>query len=69
MNNKSLNKILIKQATDNNKKFFYKRSGNCDPSKCGGACCRYTVSKMFEGDQYFEKLTLFTQSSNSYFQV
>ena len=49
MTNDKLNEQLISDA-DAKKKYYYKRVGECDPSKCGGACCRYTIAGMhYEG--------------------
>jgi len=55
MTNKEINEININNAKDSKKKCYYKRIGKCDPGKCGGACCRYTIANMFE-DNYFDKI-------------
>ena len=57
MTNSEVNKILLHEAKAKEKKHFYKRCGRCDPRKCGGACCRYTIAPMFDRDSYFAKIT------------
>ena len=55
MTNQELNKSHIKTARNNGKKYYYKRSGECKPEICGGACCRYILSPVFD-DNYFMKV-------------
>lgn len=70
MDNKSLNEFMLKRAKDNQKKFYYKRSGKCDPAKCGGACCRYIVSQICNGDgEYHEKVTKFISNPIKTFKL
>ena len=43
MINSTLNRMRKIDAIKNKRKFYWKRIGKCNPSKCGGACCRYSV--------------------------
>lgn len=52
MKNLKLNKIKKERAEKNNNPSWMKRVGSCNPSKCGGACCRYTVSVLRNNEEY-----------------
>lgn len=50
MTNEEINNISITEARGKKKKFYYKRTGICEPSKCSSACCRFVLAGMhYEG--------------------
>ena len=43
--NQYVNKILKECAEEQHKKYYYKRTGNCNYKKCMSACCRFNCQK------------------------
>lgn len=52
MKNCDVNRIIKKFSVDNNREFWFKRVGRCNPGKCGGACCRFVVVRNNECNSY-----------------
>ena len=55
---RTLNKIKKDRAIKENKRFWFKRIGKCDPSICGGACCRYSVANHNTDAEYHNLITV-----------
>ena len=54
MKNKKLNDILKNRAEEHNEKYWNKRVGKCDPTKCSSACCRFFTISSYSNDEYHD---------------